>query len=180
MWPDLTWAARSIQCSGKVRSGPQDGQTTAQASHSHTGAVVAEGRTPELRAVQGGAAGCLVAGLANGGKDFAPQPSPQGLPLPGAAGHCFRPRPLRAWEQALTLESLPPGQAIARRLKPFGVQRFLYTGRQPRPQEAAEFQAEFGKENLDFCRALVLGQVVLHVRCDGSALGQSAGALQGL
>nr|XP_020740466.1 glyoxylate reductase/hydroxypyruvate reductase isoform X1 [Odocoileus virginianus texanus]XP_020740467.1 glyoxylate reductase/hydroxypyruvate reductase isoform X2 [Odocoileus virginianus texanus] len=35
------------------------------------------------------------------------------------------------------------GQAIARRLKPFGVQRFLYTGRQPRPQEAAEFQAEF-------------------------------------
>ncbi|KAF6124627.1 glyoxylate and hydroxypyruvate reductase [Phyllostomus discolor] len=36
------------------------------------------------------------------------------------------------------------GQAIARRLKPFGVQRFLYTGRQPRPQEAAEFQAEFG------------------------------------
>lgn len=38
---------------------------------------------------------------------------------------------------------MPPGQAIARRLKPFGVQRFLYTGRQPRPQEAAEFQAEF-------------------------------------
>lgn len=37
------------------------------------------------------------------------------------------------------------GQAIARRLKPFGVQRFLYTGRQPRPEEAAEFQAEFGK-----------------------------------
>ncbi|XP_044121270.1 glyoxylate reductase/hydroxypyruvate reductase isoform X1 [Neovison vison] len=35
------------------------------------------------------------------------------------------------------------GQAIARRLKPFGIQRFLYTGRQPRPQEAAEFQAEF-------------------------------------
>uniref|UniRef100_A0A2I3G2R3 Glyoxylate reductase/hydroxypyruvate reductase n=1 Tax=Nomascus leucogenys TaxID=61853 RepID=A0A2I3G2R3_NOMLE len=35
------------------------------------------------------------------------------------------------------------GQAIARRLKPFGVQRFLYTGRQPRPEEAAEFQAEF-------------------------------------
>ncbi|KAG8512202.1 Glyoxylate reductase/hydroxypyruvate reductase [Galemys pyrenaicus] len=35
------------------------------------------------------------------------------------------------------------GQAIARRLKPFGVQKFLYTGRQPRPQEAAEFQAEF-------------------------------------
>ncbi|DAA26797.1 glyoxylate reductase/hydroxypyruvate reductase [Bos taurus] len=35
------------------------------------------------------------------------------------------------------------GQAIARRLKPFGVRRFLYTGRQPRPQEAAEFQAEF-------------------------------------
>nr|KAF6314620.1 glyoxylate and hydroxypyruvate reductase [Myotis myotis] len=35
------------------------------------------------------------------------------------------------------------GQAIARRLKPFGVQRFLYSGRQPKPQEAAEFQAEF-------------------------------------
>ncbi|XP_045418431.1 glyoxylate reductase/hydroxypyruvate reductase isoform X3 [Lemur catta] len=35
------------------------------------------------------------------------------------------------------------GQAIARRLKPFGVQKFLYTGRQPRPEEAAEFQAEF-------------------------------------
>uniref|UniRef100_A0A2R8MJX5 Glyoxylate reductase/hydroxypyruvate reductase n=3 Tax=Callithrix jacchus TaxID=9483 RepID=A0A2R8MJX5_CALJA len=35
------------------------------------------------------------------------------------------------------------GQAIARRLKPFGVQRFLYTGRQPRPEDAAEFQAEF-------------------------------------
>ncbi|XP_043421556.1 glyoxylate reductase/hydroxypyruvate reductase isoform X1 [Prionailurus bengalensis] len=35
------------------------------------------------------------------------------------------------------------GQAIARRLKPFGIQKFLYTGRQPRPQEAAEFQAEF-------------------------------------
>lgn len=118
---------------------------TAQASHSRTGAVVAEGRTPELRAVWGGAAGCPVAGLANGGKDLAPQPSPQGLPLPGATGRCSRPRPLRAWEQALTLDSLPPGQAIAQRLKPFGVQRFLYTGRQPRPQEAAEFQAEFGK-----------------------------------
>ncbi|KAK2119991.1 hypothetical protein P7K49_001377 [Saguinus oedipus] len=35
------------------------------------------------------------------------------------------------------------GQAIARRLKPFGVQRFLYTGCQPRPEDAAEFQAEF-------------------------------------
>nr|XP_023400894.1 glyoxylate reductase/hydroxypyruvate reductase isoform X3 [Loxodonta africana] len=35
------------------------------------------------------------------------------------------------------------GQAVARRLKPFGVQRFLYTGRQPRPREAEEFQAEF-------------------------------------
>ena len=90
-------------------------------------------------------AGCTVAGLVNVGEDFAPQPFPQGLPLPGAAGRWSRPRPPRAWEQALTLDSLPPGQAIARRLKPFGVQRFLYTGRQPRPQEAAEFQAEFGK-----------------------------------
>ncbi|XP_023571720.1 glyoxylate reductase/hydroxypyruvate reductase [Octodon degus] len=35
------------------------------------------------------------------------------------------------------------GKAVARRLKPFGVQKFLYTGRQPKPQEAAEFQAEF-------------------------------------
>nr|XP_045371163.1 glyoxylate reductase/hydroxypyruvate reductase isoform X3 [Camelus bactrianus] len=35
------------------------------------------------------------------------------------------------------------GKAVARRLKPFGVQRFLYAGRQPRPQEAEEFQAEF-------------------------------------
>ncbi|XP_008533152.2 glyoxylate reductase/hydroxypyruvate reductase isoform X1 [Equus przewalskii] len=35
------------------------------------------------------------------------------------------------------------GQAVAQRLKPFGVQRFLYAGRQPRPQEAAALQAEF-------------------------------------
>uniref|UniRef100_A0A4X2KSA8 Glyoxylate reductase/hydroxypyruvate reductase n=1 Tax=Vombatus ursinus TaxID=29139 RepID=A0A4X2KSA8_VOMUR len=35
------------------------------------------------------------------------------------------------------------GQAIARRLKPFGVQKFLYTGRRPRAKEAAEFQAVF-------------------------------------
>ncbi|XP_074061649.1 glyoxylate reductase/hydroxypyruvate reductase [Macrotis lagotis] len=35
------------------------------------------------------------------------------------------------------------GQAIAHRLKPFGVEKFLYTGRQPKPKEAAEFQAEF-------------------------------------
>ncbi|KAM9099028.1 glyoxylate reductase/hydroxypyruvate reductase [Sarcophilus harrisii] len=35
------------------------------------------------------------------------------------------------------------GQAIARRLKPFGVQKFVYTGRQPKPLEASEFQAEF-------------------------------------
>lgn len=59
MWSDLSWAARSVQCSGKVRSGPQDGQTTAQASHSRIGAVVAGGRTPGLRAVWGGAAGAL-------------------------------------------------------------------------------------------------------------------------
>lgn len=48
---------------------------------------------------------------------------------------------------------MPPGQAIARRLKPFGIQKFLYTGRQPRPQEAAEFQAEFGKYSLGFHRS---------------------------
>ncbi|XP_069486581.1 glyoxylate reductase/hydroxypyruvate reductase [Ambystoma mexicanum] len=35
------------------------------------------------------------------------------------------------------------GQAIGRRLKPFGVKRFLYTGRQPRPESAEELQAEF-------------------------------------
>uniref|UniRef100_A0A8D0GWT6 Glyoxylate reductase/hydroxypyruvate reductase n=1 Tax=Sphenodon punctatus TaxID=8508 RepID=A0A8D0GWT6_SPHPU len=35
------------------------------------------------------------------------------------------------------------GQAIARRLKPFGVKRFLYTGCHPKPEMAAEFQAEF-------------------------------------
>ncbi|XP_053144827.1 glyoxylate reductase/hydroxypyruvate reductase isoform X2 [Hemicordylus capensis] len=35
------------------------------------------------------------------------------------------------------------GQAVARRLKPFGVNKFLYTGRHPRPEGAAEFKAEF-------------------------------------
>ncbi|NXU75631.1 GRHPR reductase, partial [Oreotrochilus melanogaster] len=35
------------------------------------------------------------------------------------------------------------GQAIARRLKPFGVKKFLYTGSRPRPESAAEFGAEF-------------------------------------
>ncbi|KAH0503810.1 Glyoxylate reductase/hydroxypyruvate reductase [Microtus ochrogaster] len=58
------------------------------------------------------------------------------------AEHCrHRGAGAHRWEQAV--DSLPLGQAIARRLKSFGVQRFLYTGRQPRPQEAAEFQAEF-------------------------------------
>lgn len=59
---------------------------------------------------------------------------------------------LGRWEQDFMIDILPAGQAIARRLKPFGVQRFLYSGRQPRPQEAAEFQAEFGKKHLDFHR----------------------------
>ncbi|NXE71465.1 GRHPR reductase, partial [Calcarius ornatus] len=36
------------------------------------------------------------------------------------------------------------GQAVARRLKPFGVRRFLYTGSGPKPESAAEFGAEFG------------------------------------
>jgi lactate dehydrogenase-like 2-hydroxyacid dehydrogenase len=53
--------------------------------------------------------------------------------------------PSEGWEQAMDSDFLSLGQAIARRLKPFGVQRFLYTGRQPKPQEAAELQAEFGK-----------------------------------
>ncbi|XP_029458894.1 glyoxylate reductase/hydroxypyruvate reductase isoform X2 [Rhinatrema bivittatum] len=35
------------------------------------------------------------------------------------------------------------GQAIGRRLKPFGVRRFLYSGRQSRPESAAELQAEY-------------------------------------
>lgn len=39
------------------------------------------------------------------------------------------------------------GQAVARRLKPFGVKRFLYSGRQPRPEAAAECGAEFGRNH---------------------------------
>ncbi|NXL38290.1 GRHPR reductase, partial [Glaucidium brasilianum] len=35
------------------------------------------------------------------------------------------------------------GQAVARRLKPFGVRKFLYTGSHPKPEAAAEFGAEF-------------------------------------
>nr|XP_056704920.1 glyoxylate reductase/hydroxypyruvate reductase [Euleptes europaea] len=35
------------------------------------------------------------------------------------------------------------GQAVARRLKPFGVKRFLYSGRHPKPEGMAEFGAEF-------------------------------------
>lgn len=35
------------------------------------------------------------------------------------------------------------GLAIAQRLKPFGVKRFLYTGRQPRPEAAAKIQGEY-------------------------------------
>ncbi|NXN19086.1 GRHPR reductase, partial [Indicator maculatus] len=35
------------------------------------------------------------------------------------------------------------GQAVARRLKPFGVRRFLYSGSRPRPESAAEFGAEY-------------------------------------
>ncbi|MGH0153251.1 UNVERIFIED_CONTAM: hypothetical protein FKN15_032610 [Acipenser sinensis] len=50
------------------------------------------------------------------------------------------------------------GLSIAKRLKPFGVTRFLYTGRQPRPESAAEIQGEFGKNNL------VLSKVTLTVQ----------------
>lgn len=39
------------------------------------------------------------------------------------------------------------GLAIAQRLKPFGVKKFLYTGRQPRPECAAEVNAEYGNIN---------------------------------
>ncbi|KAM6363812.1 glyoxylate reductase/hydroxypyruvate reductase isoform 1-T1 [Pluvialis apricaria] len=35
------------------------------------------------------------------------------------------------------------GQAVAHRLKPFGVKKFLYTGSHPKPESAAEFEAEF-------------------------------------
>ncbi|XP_030326587.1 glyoxylate reductase/hydroxypyruvate reductase [Strigops habroptila] len=35
------------------------------------------------------------------------------------------------------------GQAVARRLKPFGVKKFLYTGSGPKPESGAEFEAEF-------------------------------------
>lgn len=38
------------------------------------------------------------------------------------------------------------GQAVARRLKPFGVRKFLYTGSGPKLESAAEFGAEFGKD----------------------------------
>lgn len=38
------------------------------------------------------------------------------------------------------------GQAVARRLKPFGVRKFLYTGSGPKPESGAEFEAEFGKQ----------------------------------
>lgn len=61
------------------------------------------------------------------------------------------------WLQALVPALLcshssqdPPGsllgQAVARRLKPFGVSKFLYTGSGPKPESAAEFGAEFGKD----------------------------------
>uniref|UniRef100_A0A6J0TLE1 Glyoxylate reductase/hydroxypyruvate reductase n=1 Tax=Pogona vitticeps TaxID=103695 RepID=A0A6J0TLE1_9SAUR len=35
------------------------------------------------------------------------------------------------------------GQAVAHRLKPFGVQKFLYTGRHPKPEAAVELGTEF-------------------------------------
>ncbi|KAG8130353.1 putative Glyoxylate reductase-hydroxypyruvate reductase-like protein [Naja naja] len=35
------------------------------------------------------------------------------------------------------------GQAVAYRLKPFGIKKFLYTGRHPRPEAAVELKAEF-------------------------------------
>ncbi|XP_060702523.1 glyoxylate reductase/hydroxypyruvate reductase-like [Hemiscyllium ocellatum] len=35
------------------------------------------------------------------------------------------------------------GLAIAQRLKPFGVKKFVYTGRQPRPEAAAQIQGEY-------------------------------------
>ncbi|XP_067839454.1 glyoxylate reductase/hydroxypyruvate reductase-like isoform X2 [Heptranchias perlo] len=39
------------------------------------------------------------------------------------------------------------GLAIAKRLKPFGVKRFLYAGRQPRPEAAAKIQGEYAPLN---------------------------------
>ncbi|KAG8595056.1 hypothetical protein GDO81_001406 [Engystomops pustulosus] len=35
------------------------------------------------------------------------------------------------------------GLAIAQRLRPFGVKKFLYTGRKPRPERASEVDAEY-------------------------------------
>lgn len=71
---------------------------------------------------------------------------------------------------------MPPGQAIARRLKPFGVQKFLYTGRQPRPQEAEEFQAEFGKYSLRFHRSPICAWLEGSVSEVAAFWGQSVGA----
>ncbi|NXI58377.1 GRHPR reductase, partial [Chloroceryle aenea] len=48
----------------------------------------------------------------------------------------------RCWHGSSSHLSLA-GQAVARRLKPFGVKKFLYTGSRPRPESAAEFEAEF-------------------------------------
>ena len=88
-------------------------------------------------------AGYSVAGVVNVGKDLPTPTLPPGAPAPWS---CWAlPCPLEGLGTSADSDSLPPGQAIARCLKPFGVQRLLYTGRQPRPQEAEEFQAEFGK-----------------------------------
>lgn len=38
--------------------------------------------------------------------------------------------------------------AIARRLKPFGVEKLLYSGRTAKPQ-AAEVEGEFGEDGVD-------------------------------
>lgn len=63
--------------------------------------------------------------------------------LPGAALRVLV--PTRVMEPHHPSPSLA-GQAVARRLKPFGVRKFLYTGSGPKPESAAEFGAEFGKD----------------------------------
>lgn len=70
--------------------------------------------------------------------------SPQGRPQPGIrlCGMPCASAGTAAGQSSLSLL----GQAIARRLKPFGVKKFLYTGSRPKPENAAEFEAEFGKK----------------------------------
>lgn len=82
--------------------------------------------------------------------------------LPGLHGRCrsLCCTPVQVPVQRLDRPLSLPGQAVARRLKPFGVKKFLYTGSHPKPENAAEFGAEFGKKGAGAGpggRALCLG-----------------------